>query len=68
VGYALSDEQVAKGVRGVSVSLRDAAGEPVGALGIAAISERLRAVRVGQLVDLLRRERALVEARLSRDD
>lgn len=66
LGYALSDEQVAKGVRGVAVSLRDAGGEPVGALGIAAISERLRTARIGELVDLLRRERALVETELAR--
>jgi DNA-binding IclR family transcriptional regulator len=67
LGYGLSDEQVAKGVRGVAVSLRNAAGEPVGALGIAAISERLRPARLGQLVDLLERERALVEGDLPRD-
>ncbi len=66
LGYALSDEQVAKGVRGVAVSLRDASGEPIGALGIAAISERLRTARIAQQVDLLRRERALVEGELAR--
>ncbi|HKB55469.1 MAG TPA: IclR family transcriptional regulator [Ramlibacter sp.] len=65
-GYAVSDGHVVKGVRGVAVSLRDRAGVAVGSVGIAAISERMRASRMPQLLEMLRRERAVVEAALAR--
>lgn len=64
LGYAFSDEQVVKGVRGVAVRICDAAGRPVAGLGIAAIKERLRVERVQELVRLLRRETALIEQQL----
>jgi len=38
----------------------------VGSVGIAAISERMRASRMPQLLEMLRRERAVVEAALAR--
>jgi DNA-binding IclR family transcriptional regulator len=64
-GYAMSDGHVVKGVRGVAVSLRDRTGAPVAAVGIAAIAERMRANRMPQLVEMLQRERAVIEAQLA---
>ena len=52
---------MARGVRALGISVRDAAGQPVAAIGIAAISERLQASRISELVGLLRRERELLE-------
>jgi DNA-binding IclR family transcriptional regulator len=63
-GYAVSDGHVVKGVRGVAVSLRDRTGAPVAAVGIAAIAERMRSNRMPQLVEMLQRERAVIEAQL----
>lgn len=65
LGYALSDGSVIKGVRGVAVSLRDRGGTPVAAVGIAAISERMRGTRTPELLELLRRERAVIEGELA---
>jgi DNA-binding IclR family transcriptional regulator len=65
LGYALSDDQVARGVRGLAVCVRNAAGVPLAAIGIAAISERLRPSRIPELVALLRREQAVIEALLA---
>jgi DNA-binding IclR family transcriptional regulator len=65
-GYAVSDEQVAKGVRGVSISVRDLRGDPVAAIGIAAISERLAPSRIPRIVEMLLRERSVIEAELLR--
>lgn len=65
-GYGLSDEQVAKGVRGVGVSIRDVHGVPVAAVGIAAIRERLLPSRIPQIIETLARERAVIESELAR--
>jgi DNA-binding IclR family transcriptional regulator len=64
LGYAQSDGQVVKGVRGIAMSLRDGS-MPIGAVGIAAISERVRASRTPQLIDMLRRERSIIERQLA---
>jgi DNA-binding IclR family transcriptional regulator len=64
-GYAISDGHVVKGVRGVAVSVRDRSGAPVAAVGIAAIAERMRANRTPQLIEMLQRERAVVESQLA---
>jgi DNA-binding IclR family transcriptional regulator len=64
-GYALSDGQVVKGVRGIALSLRDRAGLPVAAVGIAAISERMRPSRTPQLLEMLQRERRVIEGQLA---
>jgi hypothetical protein len=61
---AQSDGQVVKGVRGIAISLCDRSGMPVGAMGIAAISERVRASRTPQPVDMLRRGRSVIERQL----
>jgi DNA-binding IclR family transcriptional regulator len=63
-GYAYSDEQVVRGVRGVSVSISDARGSPVAAIGIAAIRERLGRERVQELVERLMGERIQIEREL----
>lgn len=65
-GYGFSDEQVAKGVRGVGVSVRDIHGAPIAAIGIAAISERLMPNRIPRIVEMLVRERSVIEGELSR--
>jgi DNA-binding IclR family transcriptional regulator len=64
-GYALSDGHVVKGVRGIAVSLRDRSGAPVAAIGIAAIAERMRPNRTPQLLQVLQRERAVIEGQLA---
>jgi DNA-binding IclR family transcriptional regulator len=64
-GYAYSDEQVVRGVRGVSVCIRDARGTPVAGLGIAAIRERLRSERVQEIVRRLRKAAAGIEGTLT---
>lgn len=61
VGYALSDERVAVGVRAVGVALHDASGAPIAAIGLAAIRQRVSAERIPDLVALLQRERATIE-------
>ena len=63
-GHAFSDEQVVRGVRGVSVAIRDVRGSPVAAIGIAAIRERLRRERVQELVERLTAERIQIEREL----
>jgi DNA-binding IclR family transcriptional regulator len=64
-GYAFSDEQVVTGVRGVSVCIRNAAGAPIAAVGIAAIRERLRSERVQCLVEQLRTEAFRIESEIA---
>lgn len=64
--YGISDEQVAKGVRGVGVCVRDIRGTPVAAIGIAAISERLAPRRISHVVEMLMRERSVIEGDLAR--
>jgi DNA-binding IclR family transcriptional regulator len=63
-GYALSDERVAVGVRAVGVAIHDATGAPVGAIGLAAIRQRVSTERIPELVGLLRRELVLIEQAL----
>lgn len=65
-GYALSDERVARGVRGIGLALLDAQGTPVGAIGIAAIRARITAARIPELLALLTRERDAVATHLLR--
>lgn len=60
-GYALSDERVARGVRGVAVALKDASGSPTAAIGLAAIRQRMSHRRMSELVSLLQQEVAWIE-------
>jgi DNA-binding IclR family transcriptional regulator len=57
LGYSVSDGQVATGVRAIAVALRDARGEAVGSIGIAAIRSRMMPDRIKELV------RPMLEAR-----
>ena len=63
-GHAVSTAFVTEGVRGVSVALRDFRGEPIAAIGIAAILPRIPAKRVAELARALDRERRRIESRL----
>jgi DNA-binding IclR family transcriptional regulator len=65
VGYAVSDGQVATGVRAIAVAVRDGRGVPIGSIGIAAIRSRMMPERVKELVPLLFEERAEVERLLA---
>ena len=60
-GYAVSDGQVATGVRAVAVALRDGRGAPIGSIGIASIRTRMMPERIRELVPLLNEERVLIE-------
>ncbi len=60
-GYALSDGQVAAGVRGVAVAIADHRGAPVAALGVAATRDRIAGERLQWIVALLEEERRWVE-------
>ncbi len=55
VGFALSDEKVAVGVRAVRVALCDSRRVPVAAIGLAAIRQRLSTERMLKPVALLNR-------------
>lgn len=63
-GYAVSDGQVATGVRAIAVALRDTRGLPVGSIGIASIRTRMMPDRMRTLVPMLLEERAIVEREL----
>lgn len=60
-GYAFSDGQVAKGVCGVAVSIRDSSSVVVAAIGIAAISDRMKPSRIPELIALLKSARRTIE-------
>ena len=64
-GYALSDEKVAEGVRAVGVAIHDRHGAPIGAIGLAAIRQRVSPERLPVLVALLQREQAVIEKSLN---
>lgn len=63
-GLAVSNGFVTEGVRAVSVAIRDFRGEPIAAIGIAAIVSRMPARRVAELAHALERERRRIESRL----
>ncbi len=64
-GFALSDEKVAAGVRGVAVAIHDVDGTPIATIGLAGIPKRMSTDRIPVLVGLLKRERALIEKALA---
>ena len=64
VGYAVSNGFVLEGVRALSVAIRDFRGEPIAAIGIAAILPRIPNSRIAELARLLDRERRRIESRL----
>ncbi|MEP9355332.1 IclR family transcriptional regulator [Xanthobacter sp. KR7-65] len=63
-GYALNPGLYVAGSWGIGVPVRAPNGRPLGALSLAAIESRLTAERQGELVPLLKREAALLEAQL----
>lgn len=63
-GFAVSNGFVTEGVRAVGVAIKDFRGEPIAALGIAAILPRIPARRIAALAKALERERGRVESRL----
>lgn len=63
-GYGLNQGRVIPGVIAVGAPVRGLRGEPVGALSVAAISDRLGAVRRHETVALLRAEAAKIERRI----
>lgn len=63
-GYALSDGLMLKEVRGVAVVIRDGAGRPIAAIGIAAINDRLRNSRIPEIVRILRMHASHIQQRI----
>lgn len=63
-GYAENDGRIVSGMAGIAVAVLDRTGEPVAALSIAAIRDRMTADRIPALVEALRAEAALVAAHL----
>jgi DNA-binding IclR family transcriptional regulator len=63
-GVAVSNNFVTEGVRALSVAIKDFRGEPIAAIGIAAIVPRIPFKRIGELAQLLDRERRRIESRL----
>lgn len=64
VGYAVSNGFVTEGVRAVSKAISNFKGEPVAAIGIAAILPRIPTDRIVDLAYTLDRERRRIESRL----
>lgn len=64
-GYAFNDGLIVPGMCALGVSLRGRHGLPEGALSIAAIAGRMEPDRRNRLVDLLERERSVIERALS---
>ena len=66
VGYGLSHDRVIPGVVAIGVPIRDFRDEPLAALSVAAISERLGTARRPEIVALLRAEAVAVERALQK--
>lgn len=64
-GYALNQGHVVPGSWGLGVVVRWPDGRPAAALSLAAIESRMTEARLPELIALLRRETAVVEARLA---
>lgn len=64
-GYAYTDAGVVRGTKAVAVPVFDAAGNPVAAVSIAAISDRLAAGRVAGVVKLLTEQAAIISRRMT---
>lgn len=67
-GYALSDGHVLKSVRGLATAVFNPRGQPVGAISIAALRERISAARLPELLPILMRQRASIEKRIAAAD
>lgn len=64
-GYALSDGLMLKGVRGLAVTIRDAQGHPIAAIGTAAINDRMTAKRIPEIVRILKMHANRIEQRIA---
>lgn len=64
LGFAFNDGHILAGHKGVALPFRDPAGAVIGALSLAAISERVSPPRCLELVRILRREARLLESEL----
>jgi DNA-binding IclR family transcriptional regulator len=65
-GFALNEGRIVPGMNAVAVAVLDEAGEPLAALSLAAIRDRMEAGRIEQLAGLLRGEAALMAGQLAR--
>lgn len=68
VGYGLSHDRIIPGVVAIGVPIRDFRHEPLAALSVTAISERLGTTRRPEIVALLRAEAAAIERALQKHD
>lgn len=66
-GYATISEKATPGMTAIGVPILGPAGEPIGAISIAAISQRMAVKRRGELARLLRAQCETVTAAMSRD-
>lgn len=64
-GYALNPGLLMQGSWGMGVAVRDAAGQPVGALSVAAIESRLGEARRAEVAALLQEEARRLEMKLA---
>lgn len=63
-GAALIEGTISLGVSAMGLPFRDTMGQPIGALSVAALSQRMTAARLGSIAGLLRSACADVEQRL----
>jgi len=63
-GFALSDNRVAQGVRGIALAIKDSSGDYSSTIGLAAIRQRMPQRRMLELVDLLKEEIHWIETSL----
>lgn len=64
VGAAVIQNRVSLGVKAVGLAFNDSMGQPIGALSVAALTQRLNTRRTQQIVELLRQAVRNVEQRL----
>ena len=64
-GYALSDGLMLKGVRGVAVTIRDGEGRAFAAIGTAAISDRMPAKRLPEILRILKMHASSIAQRVA---
>jgi DNA-binding IclR family transcriptional regulator len=62
--FAVSNSFVTEGVRAVSVAIKDFRGEPIAAIGVAAIIPRIPSKRIVEIAQSLDRERRRIESRM----
>jgi DNA-binding IclR family transcriptional regulator len=66
-GYARNEGQIVAGMGSVGLPVLNAAGTPIASLSVAAITDRVSGDRKAMLVDVLRREAAVLAAQLAED-